>query len=285
MKGKYSIPLLKEHRLSKIIEALKCIDKHPYSREKQRNCILKLYPSKTEKSVFRGMIIPTLRYLGLIVGFGKAIRLSSNGKIIVEAEKRSRNKAVQVARIVFLEIDKKTFGFVENFDKNQKIAKTDFIDFISQKLEQMPRKRKEERINRWLRILKGCELIKFKGRSITLDEKNYEQAKKELNVGSKRRLFKKMLLEEYKSLPLYETAGIVDIPLLRQRVAIKYYEKNMILTESQFDELLGGLPLVTDDYVISLGQPMGAEEKLFHYKGNYYRTLSVTFFKQGGKYE
>ena len=284
MKERASIPLLKEHRVSKIIEALKCIDKSPYNREKQRQCILKLYPNKTEKSVFRGMIIPTLRYLGLIVGFGKAIRLSSNGRIIVEAEKKSTNRAIQVGRIVFLEIDKKTFGFVEEL-KNQKIAKKDLVDLISQRLEQMPRKRKEERINRWLRILEGCKLIKSKKGLITLDKKNYEQAEKELNVKSKHRSFRKILLEEYKSTPLYETAGIVDIPLLRQRVAVKYFDKNMILTESQFDELLGKLPLVTEDYVISLGQPMGAEEKLFHYRGNYYRTLSITFFEEGGKHE
>lgn len=280
MKEKPSIPLLKEHRISKIIQALKCIDKYPYSREKQRDCILKSYPNKIEKSVFRGMIIPTLRYLGLIVGFGGAIRLSSNGKIIVEAEKRSKKEALRVARIIFLEMDTKKFGFIENLKKNQKIAKKDFIALVGQKLEGIPKKRKEERINRWLKILEGCKLIEFKEKSIILNEENYNDARKELLASSKRPLFKKLLFEVYESLPLLETAGIVDIPLLRQRVAIKYYEKNMILTESQFDELLRKLPLVTDDYVISLGQPMGAEEKLFRYRGNYYRTLSITFFKE-----
>jgi len=282
MKEKFSIPLIKEHRVLKLIEALQCIDEYPYNREKQRNCILKLYPNKVEKSVFRGMIIPTLRYLGLIVGFGKAIRLSINGKIIVESGKLGGREAIRVASIVFLEMDKRTFGFIENLKKNQNIAKEDFIDLISQKLEGVQKKRKEERINRWLRILEGCKLIEFKGRRlIVLNKKNCEQAEKELNAKSKRRLFKKILFEEYTSLPLYETAGIVDIPLLRQLVAITYYKKhNMILTESQFDELLREFPLVTDDYVISLGQPMGAEEKLFRYKGSYYRTLSITFFKK-----
>ena len=71
----------------------------------------------------------------------------------------------------------------------------------------------------------------------------------------------------------------MDIVDLREYVALSFYRKeNKILTESQFDNKLALLPLVTNDYVISLGHPMGAEEKLFAYKGDYYRTLSITLF-------
>lgn len=282
MKETFSIPLIKEHRVPKLIEALKCIDYYPYDREKQRACILKLYPDKTEKSVFRGMIIPTLRYLGLILGFGKAIRLSSNGKLIAEAEKRGgKKKSLEVARAVFLKVDKRKFGFIELIKRNSNIAEKDFISLICQKLEDMPKKRKEERIRRWLRVLRGCELIKFKEGKYIMHKKNYEKTEKELNARSKYRFFKKILFKTYSLAPLHETAGVIDIPFLRQLVAVEFFEKHdMILTESQFDELLDKLSLVTDDYVISLGQPMGAEEKLFRYKGNYYRTLSITFFKE-----
>jgi len=282
MKERPSIPLLKEDRVSKLIKALQCINQHPYSREKQRSCILRLYPNKTEKSVFRGMIIPTLRYLGLILGFGEAIRLSGNGKIIVEAAKRSIEEARRVARVVLLDEDKRTFHFVEILRRNPNILKKNFIDLKCQEIEGKPRKRVEERINRWLRVLKECGLIELREERINPRKKNYKDAEKELNAEPKSRLFRRVLFEQYRSFPSYETAGIVDIPLLRQLVAIRYYtDHNMILTESQFDELLRRLPFVTEDYVVSLGQSMGAEEKLFLYKGNYYRTLSITFFEKG----
>lgn len=282
MNQTFPIPLIKEDRISKLVEAMKCIDSYPYDRDKQRICILRLYPDKTEKSVFRGMIVPTLRYLGLIVGYGKGIRLSSNGKITIEGKKKGKEEALRVLQTVFLEIDKKTFGFVETLKENKKVTVDNFFELICWKSEEMPKRQKKERTKRWLRALEGCELVQFEEKPfIKLDEKNYENAEEELNAKTKSRLFKRILFEKYNSLPLHETAGIVDIPLLRELVAMGFYgNHNMILTESQFDQLLQNLPHVTDDYVISLGQPMGAEEKLFHYKGNYYRTLSVTFFKK-----
>jgi len=286
MREESSIPLLKEHRLSKLVEALKCIDKYSYDREKQRRCIIELYPGKTEKSVFRGMVIPTLRYLGLIVGFGKAIRLSGNGKIFVEAEKKGKEEVIRVARVIFLEIDKKMFKFIEELKRCKNTTKKDLINLLSPKMEGISEKQKNERINRWLNVLEECKLVRFDRGLIKLDEENCKRAEIELNLLPPLSSFKEMLFEVYKSLPLNETAGMVDIPLLRLQVAINYYKKyNIILTESKFDNLLGRLPLVTDEYIVSLGQPMGAEEKLFHYKGNYYKTLSITFFKKVDKHE
>jgi hypothetical protein len=285
MREKSSIPLLKEHRISKLVEALKCIDKYSYDREKQRTCILKLYPGKTEKSVFRGMVIPTLRYLGLIIGFGRAIRPSGNGKIIVEAERKGKEEAIRVARVIFLEIDKRMFKFIEELKKYKNTTKRDLINLLSQKMKEISEKQENERINRWLNILEECKLVRFDRGLIKLDEENYKRAESELNLLPSLSSFKEILFEVYRSLPLNETAGMVDIPFLRMQVAISYYKRhNIILTESKFDKLLGSLPLVTDEYIISLGQPMGAEEKLFHYKGNYYRTLSITFFKKVDKY-
>jgi len=279
---RFSIPLIKENRVDKLVEALKCIDSHPYDREKQRNCILKLYESKSEKSVFRGMIIPTLRYLGLIIGFGKAIRLSSNAKMILEGLKISQEEALRIRRAVFLEVDKSKFGFIEIIKTNSDITKKSLGMLIQPQLGRPNQKQMEERVKRWLNVLLDNELVGLKeGKYITLLRENHEQAEKELAIQEKRTLFKNILFEEYESAPLHETAGIIDIPLLRQLVALEFYRKHkMILTEAQFDALLQEIPLVTDDYVISLGQPMGAEEKLFHCKGNYYRTLSIRLFQR-----
>lgn len=283
MNAKYMIPLIKEHRVSKLIDAMECIEKHPFNRLMQRECILSLYPGKTEKSVFRGMIIPSLRILGLIIGFGDAIRLSSNGKLILEGNRKNREEAYRVARAVFLEIDKKVFHFIQQIKQYQSVTEEYLIEVISQKMEALSKPQKRERIRRWLEILKGCGLVKSTNGKISLENKAYEDAERDLKVDPKRPFFKDKLFTGYKTLSYQETAGVVDIAILREQVALSYYrEHNMILTEMQFDELLRELPLVTSSYVISLGQTMGAEEKLFFFKGNYYRTLSITFFEKRG---
>jgi hypothetical protein len=92
--------------------------------------------------------------------------------------------------------------------------------------------------------------------------------------------FKKYLFKAYFELSK-KTAGIIDIADLRENVALKLLRENkIILTENQFDEMLRKIPFATDDYIISFGRPMGAEEKLFERNGNYFRTLSIKFFRR-----
>ena len=79
-----------------------------------------------------------------------------------------------------------------------------------------------------------------------------------------------------------KTAGIVDITDLRTSVAsAMLVREQKIVTEGMFDNLLRSIPFTTEDYLISLGRPMGAEEKLFGYKGNHYRTISIEHLKGG----
>ncbi|MEM3907144.1 MAG: hypothetical protein QXZ17_09840 [Nitrososphaerota archaeon] len=282
MNEKYVTPLIKEHRVSKLIEAMECIERYPFNRLKQIDCIVGLYSGKTEKSVFRGMVIPSLRILGLIIGFGDAIRLSSNGKLILEGNRKNREEAHRVARAVFLEVDKKVFHFIQQIRQHQSISEEYLIEVISQKMDPLQKSRKKERIKRWLEILKGCGLVKSTNGKISLENRAYEDAEKDLKVDPKRPFFKDKLFITYKTLSYQDTAGVIDIAILREQVALSYYrEYNMILTEMQFDDLLREIPLVTSNYMISLGQTMGAEEKLFFFKGNYYRTLSIIFFEKG----
>src|SRR3990170_3238035 len=127
MKDK-QLPLIKEERLEKIIEALKCIDNNPFNRDKQKECILKLYPGKSEKSVFRGMIIPSTRHLGLIVGFGHSIRTTCNGRLLVLG-----NSPKSLAmKAVILEIDKRHFNFIKAlYNFNGFIEKNKFYIYFS----------------------------------------------------------------------------------------------------------------------------------------------------------
>lgn len=283
------VPLIKENRIEMLIKNMNCIDKHAFNREAQRECILSLYPNKSEKSVFRGMVIPSLRHLGFIVGYSDLIRLSANGKLLLDSKQQGNKEFNRVLRDVFLEIDRDKFKFIGEIKnlilKNNKLTQDHFMQIMSKKLKSPSQKQTEERIKKWLKILEQCGLLKKKKDNISINihlvYRNWEQAEKDLNWQAKLSLFKKFLFEGYSFLS-GKTAGVVDIVDLREYVTLSLYRKKKgVLTESRFDELLGLLPMVTDDRVISLGHPMGAEEKLFVYRGEYYRTLSITFFKEG----
>jgi len=286
MNRKMVIPLIKENRLSKLIMIMKCFDRYPRNRDKQKDCVLKLYPGKSEKSVFRGMIIPSLRQMGFIIGHGDLIRLSSNGKLLLEARKRSKKEALRVARIILFELDKEKFHFIRELKKiltsKKTINKKKFVALEIKKIKCPYEKQKVERINKWIKILKECGLIKIKDEeNIMIQKENLRQAESELLPEISTEMFRNILFKKYGSLPYSETAGIIDITFLREIVAIEIYKKfKIVLTENQFDRLLRRISFVTKDYVISLGHPMGSEEKLFYYKGEYYRTLSISVFKE-----
>jgi hypothetical protein len=119
-------PVLKEYRTQKLIECLNCIDNNQMNRDRQRDCIYQIYQNKKihslesfDKAVFRGMVIPSLRYLGLIIGFGEMIRPSSNGKIMIESLKINPELNKRIICAIFLEMDKEIFHFIEGINNNQ----------------------------------------------------------------------------------------------------------------------------------------------------------------------
>lgn len=274
------IPMIKENRIEKIVGCLQCIDKQAYNREKFRDCVLQLYPHKSEKSVFRGMVIPTLRHLGLILGYAEFIRVSANGKLILKSKEFGEEEFKRVLRASFLEIDNYLFKFIAELEEKNvyQVSEDTFLETMIEKIEGVSIKQKIERIKRWLKVLEQCDLVKT-NKNLSILFENLTQAKSDLNPGKKEKFFKEYLFKCYSSFLAPYSAGIVDIADLRTEVALQIYlEKREILTEIQFDNLLRKLPIVTDEYIISLGQPMGAEEKLFKYGENYYRTMSIKIF-------
>jgi len=280
------IPLIKEYRIDKLRKCLECVNEHPFNREKQRECILELYPGKSEKSVFRGMVIPSLRHLGLVLGYGSFIRLSANGKIIVESKSVSDELHQRVMRAVIYEIDERKFLFMpilthitnlENF-----VPIKNGVQNIASMITAPSQRQKMERINHWLSVLEQVELIRKNDlEEITVNVNNYKQTLSDFNLnGVKAEKFKDYLFDTYFVLRK-ETAGVVDIAELREKVGIKMLrDDKAILTESQFDKMLRLIPFATDDYIISLGRPMGAEEKIFEHKGKHFRTFSLQLLRK-----
>jgi len=284
MDSNKKIPLIKEYRVEKLKNCLKYIDTYSFNRDKQKEFILSLYPDKKdkdpehkEKSVFRGMVIPSLRHLGLIVGYGDFLRTSANGKLIIESELTSKNLHQRVLRAVIYEIDQNIFQFIDVLKENDSINIQNFLQLMN--INAPSEKQKKERISHWFSILKEVELINYNAKNIILNEHKYNQILSDVDVDNKSMEdFKKYLFKAYFELSK-KTAGIIDIADLRENVALKLLRENkIILTENQFDEMLRKIPFATDDYIISFGRPMGAEEKLFERNGNYFRTLSIKFF-------
>lgn len=274
------LPLIKESRVDKIKAALKCIDTHPFDRKKQRDCILELYPGKTEKSVFRGMVIPSLRHLGFIIGHGGGLRVSANGRIIIDSENIGGDLRRRSLRAVICEVDNTKFGFIDILGEETPIMLTNFIEKVTPTLDAINDRRIRERVVSWLAILEQVELISNTGTKLNLNESNRKQAVYDLdtsNVNTEQ--FRLLLFDEYLKLGR-NSAGIVDITDLRSSIAsIILTKEHKIVTEGMFDNLLRSIPFATESYLISLGRPMGAEEKLFGYKGNHYRTISIQYLK------
>ncbi len=278
---KKTIPLVKEYRIKKLIEILTCFDQHPFDRDSLRESILSLYPGKTEKSVFRGMVIPSLRHLGLIVGYEEDLRLSCNGKIIVLGKNKSEKEAFRVFRAVLLENDNNMLKIVKLVSRKEK----NFDDFrlsLSQKIEAPNLAQAKERINHWLSMMIVISLLLKEDGKLKACKDYFDTTEKDLDASTKGHNFKSVFFSNYENKKkIQQNVAIVDIEDLRTEVAATFYKKEgLVVTEGQFDYLLRKVPFVTDEYIISLGRAMGAEEKVFKYEKNYYRTVSIRFLSK-----
>ena len=285
--GKQKMPLIKEYRVDMIRECLRCLDEHPFERDRQKECILSLYPNKEdkslehrEKSIFRGMVIPSLRSLGLIVGYGDYIRSSANGRLIVESKSMGDEIHQRVLRTVVLEIDKNWFKLVEVLLQKVTVSVQDAINLLDVD-NHLPERQRRERVKKWCSVLEQVGLIIDDGGQISIESSNYKETLLDTDTRQKSsEVFRQSLFNTYYALGV-ETAGIVNITDLRLEVAIAALKTTgVILTEGQFDEMLRNINFATDDYIVSLGRPMGAEEKLFKYRGEYFRTLSIKSFRR-----
>jgi len=278
------IPLIKEYRIQKLFEVMRCFEQYPFNRDGLRECILKLYQDKEEKSIFRGMVIPSLRHLGLILGYDEDLRLSANGNLIVIARKKSAEEGLRFFRAILTEIDDLDIKILKMIAKKN----IDF-DALKQsliiKIEAPSEKQARERINHWVSMLLEAGLLMKENKKIEIASGILSQVETDLGINTKKDKFEKIFFETYASIfKKQENVPIVDIPDIRTDVSTLFYMKyNLVITESMFDQMLKMIPLATDEYVISLGRAMGAEEKLFKYEDNYYRTVSIRFLNKEEK--
>jgi|GEM_PF-1102485 len=277
------LPSIKERRIQYIVKCLMCFHKHPFNREMQKACILEVYGTKNDQSVFRGVTIQTLRKLELIIGRNDKLRLTLNAEIIVATE----DELIKQRSIgaVFFEIDNEKYKVIQAIKKGATRTSDLLLHFgLNSNLSS---KQLKERINSWLEILRDIDLIREgKDGSYTLNIQVINQAKADLQIDeTKESQFVNILLKSFATVNRYGKSGMVDINEIRNKVGLEYLKNNMILTKQQFDELLRKSQKITDQYIITFGQPMGSEEQLFDYRGKYYRTINIKPLKKEFKYD
>lgn len=281
---KRKIPLLKEYRLDKLIRCLICFDNFRFNRNKQRECVLLEYDvskrkdlKHMDKSVFRGMVIPSLKYLELLYGYKDEHLLTANGKLLVEAKKLDDYLNMQILRTIIYSVDKNIFGFLKHLSDNY-TSKNDFLNLMSEIIIGDKINPKKERINKWISVLAQVELIEYK-KQLRVMKANLENVSSIVNlVNSDTEIFKKSLFKSYNKLAA-DSSGIVKIEDLRKEVLLDYLvNKQMILVSSMFDELLRIIPLSSAKYIISLGKPMRAKEMLFLFNEEYFNTIHIKFY-------
>jgi hypothetical protein len=219
------------------------------------------------------MIIPSLRSLGFIVGHAEAIKLSSNGMLIVKGWETNKELYGRIWRTIIYELDLAVFQFIKVLLESHIMEKEKYKHTLSLHIKSPNERQRKERISHWLSILEQIDFVKLNSK-VSLVRKNLALAEKDANYQNKDMMeFKKYFFKAYQELSA-STAGIVDIVNLREKTALLFLKRKKILTEKQFDDLLRKLPFVTGEYVISLGSPMTGG-KLFEYEGSKYRTIMV----------
>lgn len=287
---KVDLPVLKAWQ--RIFDLLECVHDYPYDREGFQQAVLRLYGNeKSSKSVFRGMAIPTLRNLGLILGYGSDIRASANGSLLYIARKASEDEGMRALRAILVELDE-NIGVLPYLSKKSTLVFDEFLEYWLGKVStaairkstnpKAQERAAHERLLDWIKFLTFAEVLYKEHENIRIDEMHFEQSKKDLDitVPEKKDTFSSLLIASYKKIVNREQEGVgtVEIEDLRRELAITTFQNNkLILTENQFDKLLSEQPKTTTDYVITLGRSMGADEKLYYYQGKYYQTIFVRF--------
>jgi hypothetical protein len=223
------------------------------------------------------MAIPTLRRLGLIVGFDDLIRISANGKIILEGWKLSERLGKRALGAIVYEFDVAGIDLVLLLKRHSLISEEDILKAFLPKVKAPNESGKKERVKDWLNLLAYCGLAKKDENYWSINLTMLKTTMSDIDARKKRSLFSKCLYPSYQQL-VDASKGMQSQPIEDLRIEVAFIILNRhkkILTEKQFDELLSAYPKTRSNYRISFGRSMGADEKLFLFNGSYYQTISI----------
>ena len=266
-----------------ICKATQILYQYGENRSELREHVLSMFDSADEKSVFRGMYVPTMRALRLTLGFGQEIRCSSNGRLLFEAYSKSNDEGKRVLGKILVEIDEDNYNIVD-FLKNRLVTEhKSIVKFITSKdaslgLTPLSDTVVNERVRKFMRYLTEGRVVKQADSQYALDE-GYQQIKVDTDV-IKVPEFWDILLSCYNIIEEMK-AGFPSVPIyqLRNEVSKQFYQRGIALTEREFDSLIARLPRIQSDYILKFSRPMMESEKLLHLGGEVYSGMAI--FKRG----
>ena len=276
------MPVIKEHRLPRLLEALRCIREHPFDRDAQRDCVLSLYndmrsasPEHADKSVFRGMILPSLRHLGLIVGESEYIRLSADGHLIC-CDGSPGREVLGAIQVLFADIDRRRFGLLSEIN-GPDASKHSTLDDLSAIVHLAKPGQRRERIASWVSLLASSGLVTLDSRSgaVTVVDSAYSRA---LDAGKQTKFLSDWAQRNFFS--AYKTgrdaAGICDIEALRIALVEVGLRDGLTLTTTLIDSLVIEIPFETMEWHVSFVSPMGWIERPLLYRNRPIQTILLT---------
>lgn len=263
-----------------ICQAVQILYHYGENRNELREHVLSMFNSTDQKSVFRGMYVPTMRALGLTLGFGQEIRCSSNGRLLFEAYSKSNDEGKRVLGKLLVEIDEGNYAIVYFLRERLVTEHKSIVEFITSKdtslgLTPLSYKVTSERARKFLRYLAEGQVVKQHDSQYTLDEAGYQRAKADTDI-FKVPEFWNILLSCYNSIKEMNV-GFPSVPIyqLRDKVSKQFYQRGIALTEQEFDSLIAGLPRIQSDYIIKFSRPMMESEKLLHLGGEVHSGIAI----------
>jgi hypothetical protein len=249
---------------------------HEFDRDGFKDSVLALFPEKEEKSVFRGMAIPSLRTLGLLIGFEQETHLSSDGALVAEASISNSFPASEPIRLLLREIEfeRNLSAVWHKDDLTQEYIRQSYAKVEQGDTADIPKGDFTGRINRWLNYLEYFGIVSRSGeaRHRTLPVLKAVPVYSEAEMKS----FAKAFRAAYRHLMRGEIGeSVIAIEDVRREVAIRLWkDKRVIVMRRDFDRLLTrSLEAGITD--VHLHRSMGADEELFVFKDTSYQSVSI----------
>ena len=279
MKKRLELPVLKMPE-KYIWQAISILYRFGGNREELRIHVLSMFNSDNEKSVFRGMYVPTMRSLGLTLGFGQEIYCSSNGRLLYEAYSKGPNEGARVLGKLLIEIDEANYGIIDFLKDNSPVDRKVIVEFIRSEdlslgLIPLSDAIVTERVRRFMKYFTESRVVEAQDSHYILSKVEYQRAKADTGVISTSE-FWDILFSCYNSTK-EKKAGFPSVPVhdLRNEVSKQLYEKGIALTEKEFDSLVAQVSRTQSQYLIKFSRPMWESEKLLRIGDEVYSGIAI----------
>jgi len=283
------IPILKAAPRM-ILGLLKCIEENEGYTLNMKNCIhgylQRLSGEEKQRNIrsdVYGVALPSLRKLELIIGRGRFLQLSSNGRLLLRSYSFGGfgEFSYQLGRILY-EIDERKCKIISSLlEVSSRMRKQDvvthghLVSTLSKK--GIDTHEKDERLRKWLPFLEYVGLIKTINKGLFKVNQDLVRNYKLKRTPAPFELFEKILFEEYEKLEIRE--GIyVPIYMLRENVCTqligKGYSFNTFDFEIFFVALLNKYSSLERKKIL-LSQPGKREEEGMYVNNTYYYFISI----------